>query len=374
MKYGCLVILSCFLLSSCGREQKQFQQGKLDAENVIDIECADLPPIHIDTTNIQSLEYLPLETTAESLIGEISKIIIKHNRIFIGDFFIAKALFVFDMQGKFLFKVGRRGNGQGEYINLFDFDVFSNGDIYLWDAVVGKFLVYDKNSLYRRDVKMEYKFLSFCIVNDKLYFAPQIRNDGTIASNLALYEYAKKECVTIIPERGEVYDNLHLARYSPYSFFYSDTSVYYTPQFSDVIYVIDSMVHPAIRLNNIQLPPQNVIEQWNTHYDQPPNTLAQYSQYLKGVVYIFETSSYITFSAVMEYHKQIVYCKKTHRNFSVLPATKFFGIDLIIACHSNKFITAFHPEEKHSQLIEREHLLVKEDDNPVLVFFDFKLN
>ena len=76
----------------------------------------------------------------------------------------------------------------------------------------------------------------------------------------------------------------------------------------------------------------------------------------------------------MEYPKQIVYCKKTHQSFYVYPATESFGISQIIACHNNKFIAAFYPEEQHLQLIEREHLLVKEEDNPVLVFFDFKFN
>ncbi|EIM73904.1 hypothetical protein A3SI_17087 [Nitritalea halalkaliphila LW7] len=63
---------------------------------------------------------MPLEVTDASLIGKIDKVIRHEERIFVLDCDIAQAAFCFNLEGKFLFKLGSSGKGPGEYRELRD--------------------------------------------------------------------------------------------------------------------------------------------------------------------------------------------------------------------------------------------------------------
>lgn len=75
---------------------------------------------------------MQLETTKESLIDKVDKIIFYNDKIFIMDKKISKAIFVFDLQGKFLFKISNIGKGIGEYITLTDF-IVNNDNVEIYD-------------------------------------------------------------------------------------------------------------------------------------------------------------------------------------------------------------------------------------------------
>jgi hypothetical protein len=77
---------------------------------------ADLLPM-IDTFRL-----VKLELTDESLIGEIDKLDVFEDRIYIMDM-MTSSLFVFDINGKYLFKINNVGQGPQEYIQLDFFDI-----------------------------------------------------------------------------------------------------------------------------------------------------------------------------------------------------------------------------------------------------------
>ncbi len=77
---------------------------------------------------------VPLETTAESLIGEIRKIKVFKDHIYVLDAFKSKKLAVFDMQGKHIRNIGTNGDGPGEYKDMQDFTINTdNNDIIILD-------------------------------------------------------------------------------------------------------------------------------------------------------------------------------------------------------------------------------------------------
>ena len=80
------------------------------------------------TDKITNVKYIPLETTRESVIGEISKVILHKGNFYIMDDNITKTVFVFDGNGKFITKICRRGRGPGEYNDLWDFDIDTEND------------------------------------------------------------------------------------------------------------------------------------------------------------------------------------------------------------------------------------------------------
>lgn len=69
----------------------------------------------------KDFKVVPLETSDKCLIGNISQIEILNDTMYVLDSNIAKALFVFDNNGKFIRKIGTVGKGPGEYINPLSF-------------------------------------------------------------------------------------------------------------------------------------------------------------------------------------------------------------------------------------------------------------
>ncbi|MCX6223541.1 MAG: 6-bladed beta-propeller [Bacteroidia bacterium] len=79
-----------------------------------------------------SIEYIPLETTDSSFIGQIMDIQLTKDYIFVQDRILDRLL-VFQRSGKFLNQIGRAGKGPGEYHCLFTFTTDRDGqNVYLY--------------------------------------------------------------------------------------------------------------------------------------------------------------------------------------------------------------------------------------------------
>lgn len=132
------LIFTLLSLTYCNQVKTDYQTSNRDKINVenpkkifssanpilIDINLNDRLDI-IPTSSIVDADHqiVKLETTDDCLIGEISKVIIKNNKIFVLDSKIAKKLFCFDLRGKYLYTVGELGEGPGEMDTPRDFDV-----------------------------------------------------------------------------------------------------------------------------------------------------------------------------------------------------------------------------------------------------------
>jgi hypothetical protein len=72
----------------------------------------------IDVTSLaDSVRYIKLETTDESLIGNIKQVIFYDGLFFIKDNKSA-SIFVFDQTGKYKSKISKKGRGPGEYVGI----------------------------------------------------------------------------------------------------------------------------------------------------------------------------------------------------------------------------------------------------------------
>ncbi|GAB2479717.1 MAG: 6-bladed beta-propeller [Cytophagales bacterium] len=75
---------------------------------------------------------VPLETNDSSLIVKIEKVILENDRIFVLDPLSPQPVKVFDIQGKHIRNIGRKGGGPGEFNN--PIDLFIDGKyVYLYD-------------------------------------------------------------------------------------------------------------------------------------------------------------------------------------------------------------------------------------------------
>src|SRR5690606_11122631 len=84
--------------------------------NIPSIDSKDFVKTQFDVKSLcESFIAIPLETCKESIIGSIYKVVLCDSLIFVGDFSIQRAIFVFNRNGAFLRKISRSGNGPGEY-------------------------------------------------------------------------------------------------------------------------------------------------------------------------------------------------------------------------------------------------------------------
>ena len=114
-------ILVCFLLGgiSCLKDKSNGDNDKI--YSVLDLDKAEKCDTLRFSDVFNSPRIILLDDSVESLLGDIDKVEIVDNNIFVLDGSVAKTLFMFNDKGRFIRKIGRLGNGKGEYISPIDF-------------------------------------------------------------------------------------------------------------------------------------------------------------------------------------------------------------------------------------------------------------
>jgi hypothetical protein len=106
-----IAIIYFVLLFACSTVEKKGDQITSDKTKQVQIQVLE----SIDFLKIEIIAEIPLETTEESLIGEISKIIFHGDSIFVLDSRYGKKIYCFSREGKFLFSFGKVGEAGDEY-------------------------------------------------------------------------------------------------------------------------------------------------------------------------------------------------------------------------------------------------------------------
>ena len=144
--HSALALLSCMLLYACNSlptgTKEKITLTPLDKKSDTDTmeASASLPLMNqrkeslykiedhssmlevkfISPDSILAPEYkiIPLETTGECVVGEISNLFVDDNLIFLVDTW-GRQISVFDMNGKFQNHIGRKGHAKGEYVSMY---------------------------------------------------------------------------------------------------------------------------------------------------------------------------------------------------------------------------------------------------------------
>lgn len=105
---------------------------------------------------IDTIEYIPLETNEDCLIGGIDKIIGMGDTVAVLDDRIGRALYLFGRDGRFIRKIGRQGEGPQEYVHLFDMAYDRATDrIFLLDTGKNKILVFNSDNEFIKSIDLE---------------------------------------------------------------------------------------------------------------------------------------------------------------------------------------------------------------------------
>ena len=152
---GMNVILWCLLvvyLLACGPKQSLRQN---DSILIIDIDKRDYPIEDVDINAIADVEYIPLETTDESIIPNGNAGFYVTDSLIITSSIHSGEVFFFDRKGSFLYKVCRLGNSGKEYSRLSELIVdFVSKELLVYSAGERKIQIYDFDGDYQRTLRL----------------------------------------------------------------------------------------------------------------------------------------------------------------------------------------------------------------------------
>ena len=175
-----IFVTLCLLFSaSCSNDAVKWEESAFLSD-------ADSCLIAIKPTNdaidigqyLDSVYYVKLEFTDESIIGQIDKVLIFENKIYVLDRQTA-SIFIFDMSGNYLSKICRIGQGPGDYITLNYFDIDTDKrHIIVTDLKSYWTIRYDLNGKYLSRKKMPVNMLGIAPLPDNKYvFFSNFRNN-----------------------------------------------------------------------------------------------------------------------------------------------------------------------------------------------------
>lgn len=150
------ILLLCILFFSC--KKSKTSDSDLRCYNVEAAFNTETKEVCIDSL-VYDISIIPLETNEDILIRNIIRVYFYRNLLFIVQ---SNRCSVFDIQGKYLYDIGKQGNGPREFISircLFFYDDI----VGLYDSSKQKMLYYGINSDFIRDFPMSDGY--YCQIN-----------------------------------------------------------------------------------------------------------------------------------------------------------------------------------------------------------------
>jgi hypothetical protein len=142
-----------------------------------------------------SISYIQLETTDESLIGDIGAGDILYRN---GIFYISErsgSIYLFNEKGKYLSKLNKLGQGPGEYTSISSFALDTVGNIHVMDLSIKKILMYNCNAEFISETRIEDYPRDFYVYGNKyMLYMPDDNIDsrrGLYSLDRTTHKYAK---------------------------------------------------------------------------------------------------------------------------------------------------------------------------------------
>lgn len=213
--FGLFLFSVCLVLTSCNsrKENLLFQEGR-------SINSSEL---------ISDYELIPLEIQEDNLILDATTIKIVDDKIYILDCFSPqKSLYVFNMKGKYLGKVGKVGQGPGEYIIPYGFLIDNKKNIILIkDVAQNNLITYDLNTFdFIEQFKLPFYSSCFEQLNDESlvwYVESGQRNTPQYRDHIQITDYSGKQ----INSYDQRQDSLKAGMYNVMSYFHTNNNTTY---------------------------------------------------------------------------------------------------------------------------------------------------
>jgi hypothetical protein len=345
-------------------------------------------PVSIENLNkgyfseiFDSVKYIPLETTDDILIANITKIHYVDNRFFIYDK-QTMSVFAFDEQGHCVWKIQNKGNGPREYTQLLGFDVDKNSrKIYLY-CRLDKILVYDWDGKFIEEYRIRLDGTSFGVMNDLMYLytyhRPNQQDEKLFKNNLLIINKDKIQ-KAFLPYKKRL--GKAFLYESPNAFYKYDNELRLYMPFSTKIYSIkgeDLYVRYFFDFGNNNIPDSHLENSDNPKAIETTNSVYALNTY-------WENRNYCAFSVhYQETNRfQILFDKRTKEIrdggyddlaycFSrIYEATDEYAVGFRYAFELFGESRNSNPQKDKSLLMEVVKK-IEEDSNPVVFIYYFK--
>ena len=378
LKLESFFFFSFFLfLAGCGNQSKPVSVEQeiitpLSAGNAVN----DLLPY------IDSVEVVPLETTGKALIGLVGKILLLPN----GNVLIKStaSMFMFSPEGKFLFQIGKNGRGPEEYLTIDDVCLSQDArelwilggcEIVKYSTETGQFI--RKTTLELPEICNGFDAIASGPGHSAfLYYCPQMDENNFSEDFYCLYRYDEQGRILqkFLPRKDY---GLNIALITQAS----DNRYILRPQDSDNIcyYLSDSLPVPRVKIDFGK-------ETIKNRYSSDLQTYLR-SDYYKMPVYIYDTRDYFYFSYCGP-EATDCYCIHSFKNnktitwerkgddadgmFMMGGADKDFFYGIYNDYRDWDEILLNRQDLLKRAIIQKTHLRIPEDSNPLLVKVKFK--
>lgn len=314
MKKTILYIIGIFLcFYSCSKPKPISQKGT----KYVKVKVNVFDNHKILKTQIKENYIVKLETNNDCLIGDINRLRVDDDRIFILDSKISEKLFVFNKSGKYLFNVGKKGQGPGEYYSINDFFI---------DKKEKKIIIYDANQRNLHYYNWDGKYVkthSFsgiwmfacCPLDSNLFAIDFTKKASTNKYHLEYLDQKNKVQSVFKPLEMdyELANNFHIAFYKGI-----ENNIFYVPTRCDTIFNISNKGINggyAIDFGKYTYP---IKEYKNLRKKEQVESLLN-SKYCYGIQNVLETSKILFFNFSFGPNKfPLFYNKHTESTYSVL--------------------------------------------------------
>jgi len=379
LKLESFFFFSFFLfLAGCGNQSKPVSVEQeiitpLSAGNAVN----DLLPY------IDSVEVVPLETTGKALIGLVGKILLLPN----GNVLIKStaSMFMFSPEGKFLFQIGKNGRGPEEYLTIDDVCLSQDArelwilggcEIVKYSTETGQFI--RKTTLELPEICNGFDAIASGPGHSAfLYYCPQMDENNFSEDFYCLYRYDEQGRILqkFLPRKDY---GLNIALITQAS----DNRYILRPQDSDNIcyYLSDSLPVPRVKIDFGK-------ETIKNRYSSDLQTYLR-SDYYKMPVYIYDTRDYFYFSYCGP-EATDCYCIHSFKNNKTITWERkgddADGMFMIGGADKDFFYGIYNDYRDWDEIllnrqdllkrviIQKTHLRIPEDSNPLLVKVKFKL-
>jgi hypothetical protein len=246
---------------------------------------------------VDSIRYIQLETRSGYLIGSATKIVCFENRIYILDRDISKTIFVFDNTGRFLFQLGKKGRGPGEFTRPTDFVIDPvTRKIILLDQDLVKICFYDFDGAFLKELRLGFAPFYISVLNEStlafyLGYLPFRRGNSMVRSNLVVTDTGGNIKGTFFPYETE---QDPFRYYAHTTFYNSESRTLFIPPLEHSVYLVTrSEVVPlySIEFGRESLPSDFI---WSK---KPKHELVdELRVYRHSIHNFFESSRWIYFS------------------------------------------------------------------------------
>lgn len=188
------LLLLSILISSC-KDEKNSATTKVTK---IDFSESYKSVGKIDLSEIaKNIEYIPLETTSSLILDEIDKpnenIKFFNNSLLIRD--RSDELYMFNLSGKFLNKIGSKGKGPGEYPQIQNIEILLQKElIAVYSSMLNKVLLYKMDGSFYKDFKIDFWPLGLVSYKDDLIFT----------NTLGIRNYSDYNTLSFVSTDGEI--------------------------------------------------------------------------------------------------------------------------------------------------------------------------